>query len=311
MRKTILAALGLGLCLSACDVIFETDLTEQEVVLLAPGDGVKTERFSVNFWWDPVAGASDYQLQIVSPNWDQIEILHLDSLTTENQVTATLEPGEYAWAVRGINSAYSTDWFTSSFTIDSTQDLSQQVVTLRSPINNVVLNTTEVIFQWDEITIADQYEFQLFTTPQFDTLLTTNTLTRAFPETDGSYSWRVVALNSTSEKRSNTRSFSLDFTDPIVPSLESPADSTSSNANTITFVWSSADSDIAEYSFYLYESNQTTLVSGFPITLTGTNYVLENADNLTDGTYYWTVDATDNAGNIGPAATSRRIIITP
>ncbi|HAA10694.1 MAG TPA: hypothetical protein DCE41_02960 [Cytophagales bacterium] len=303
---TVAFLFSLGV-LWGCDVLLETDLSEESVILLAPGEELETERLTLTFWWEPVAGATEYQLQVVSPAWDQIELLHLDSLTTGNQISYTLDPGQYAWAVRALNSAYSSPWSEGTFTIDTTSDLSIQVFELQTPDNGARLNSETVTFTWDDLSIAEQYEFQLLSNPSFDTLLTTNQLAYSFPLEDGDYTWRVVALNSSSENRSTSRNFTLDFTAPVAPTLVSPADSAQSNESAITLIWSSTDTDLAAYEVFLYEPDGSTLVDGFPVTTEEENYVITNADALADTTYSWTVLATDIAGNVGPTAGPRVI----
>ena len=300
----LIALLGV---VGACDVFLETDLTDSEVILLAPAEGLETERFTLTFWWDPVAGATEYQLQIVSPSWDRIELLHLDTLTEDNQIDVTLSPGQYAWAVRALNSAYASAWSEGTFTIDTTSDLSIQEFALISPAAGARLNTEEVTFTWDELSIADAYEFQMLSSPAFDTLLSANQFTYTFPQANGTYAWRVVARNSSSENRSTTRDFTLDFTAPAAPSLVSPADSAESNQSSFTLIWSTNDTDLDVFEVYLYEPDGTTLVEGFPVTTAQESFVYTQADALADTTYGWTVIAIDQAGNAGPAA-QRRVI---
>lgn len=311
MKKSTVLGLLLSLSLGACDVILETDLSASKITILAPVDGLTTERLTHTFWWDPVPGATEYQVQVVAPKWGAIEQLVADSILVGNKVELTLEPGTYGWAVRAFNSAYQTAWFEAAFTIDSTGDLSKQIVRLQTPANGDVLNKQEVTFSWDEITIASQYEFQLFTNPQFDTIITSNTLTRSLPAVDGRLSWRVIALNSTSEKRSATQSFQLDFTVPVAPVLQSPADNAKTNEDNITLVWSTTDDDIKDFEVSVFGPDTVTLLAGYPIVTGLNNHVITKANSLADTTYFWTVVATDVASNEGPAPKKRRIIITP
>ena len=78
-----------------CTDIFEADLTEDVVVIQAPGDGVTLEDLTVTFWWEPTVGANFYNLQIVSPSFDNVEYIVLDSNTTQTLYAFTLESKEY------------------------------------------------------------------------------------------------------------------------------------------------------------------------------------------------------------------------
>ena len=83
-----------------CRDVFEKDISEKEVVLVAPADSVETTRATLTF------GATGYRLVVVSPSFDRIELYVLDTLVEGNQYAYTLEPGRYEWGVRPENSAY-------------------------------------------------------------------------------------------------------------------------------------------------------------------------------------------------------------
>ena len=89
-----------------CRDVFEKDISEKEVELIAPADSVETTHATLTFVWEERDCATGYRLVVVSPSFDRIELYVLDTLVEGNQYTYTLEPGRYEWGVRPENSAY-------------------------------------------------------------------------------------------------------------------------------------------------------------------------------------------------------------
>ena len=89
-----------------CRDVFEKDISEKEVELIAPADSVETTHATLTFVWEERDGATGYRLVVVSPSFDRIELYVLDTLVEGNQYTYTLEPGRYEWGVRPENTAY-------------------------------------------------------------------------------------------------------------------------------------------------------------------------------------------------------------
>lgn len=97
---------GIVLLAMGCQDIFEKDLSEKEVQLIAPADSVKTEYESLTFAWTELEGAAGYRLVIVSPSFAGAERYLLDTLVEGHRYSCRLQPGRYQWAVRPENSAY-------------------------------------------------------------------------------------------------------------------------------------------------------------------------------------------------------------
>ena len=106
-----------------CRDVFEKDISEKEVGLLAPADSVETIHRTLTFVWEERDGATGYRLVIVSPSFERTELYMLDTLVADYCYTCTLEPGEYAWAVRPENSAYEGEYTRRVFTVlDDTEE---------------------------------------------------------------------------------------------------------------------------------------------------------------------------------------------
>lgn len=97
---------GIVLLAMGCQDIFEKDLSEKEVQLIAPADSVETEYESLTFAWTELEGAAGYRLVIVSPSFAGAERYLLDTLVEGHRYSCRLQPGRYQWAVRPENSAY-------------------------------------------------------------------------------------------------------------------------------------------------------------------------------------------------------------
>ena len=107
IRFSLLAILGIISC-PGCEEALETVLTEKNVVLQAPANKIKTSDPNQTFYWDFMDGASEFQLQIVSPKFDSIARLITDTIITKNQFPLEMQAGNYQWRVKAINNSSST-----------------------------------------------------------------------------------------------------------------------------------------------------------------------------------------------------------
>jgi hypothetical protein len=159
---------------------------------------------------------------------------------------------------------------------------------------------------WQPVIGAIAYQVQVVNSS--NVVINDQTLTNAntnflFPQ--GSIQWRVKASNGSLQTLYSTRSILVDTTPPNTPTLSMPANNSTITENEVTFTWSraavagSAESDtIKIYS----DSGLTNLVEE---TETTSPY----ATTLVNGTYYWVVVASDEAGNTGTQSTTFTMII--
>lgn len=112
MRKTLLYMLAVLAFLSGCRDFIEPSIENRKVILLAPGNNTADSLYNQNFWWEPVNDALGYRLQVVTPSFDSINRMIIDTLVQDNKFMLTLEPGRFSWRVRAengsSNSFYST-----------------------------------------------------------------------------------------------------------------------------------------------------------------------------------------------------------
>lgn len=303
-----IGAIALAILAGACSTWQEEQINEAVVEIFVPRDSLQTNIATQLFYWYHVSGATKYELQIATPTFDKIDRLVLDTNVTGNQYELTLSPGSYEWRVRAFNGSSATDFTVSRLYIDSTLDLTNQTVVLLNPLDRDTSNRGSYSFKWQKLYNADSYQFELFQPDRFGQLIHSKEVIsdnlNFSPETQGSFEWRVKAMNSTSQTVFFEREFYRDATPPLAPSLQSPANNAMLSGATINFTWQSdrTGSSIKDTLFLSTDSS----FGGVPYA----KYYSPNeeavADTLSTGVYYWRVRSYDKAGNIGAWSTSRK-----
>lgn len=102
---------------TSCDAVIEEDISAMKVEVLTPDNDQSVNGTDILFWWDYLAGADDYELQIVKPGFDIIEKLAADTIMVSNKFNISLEAGSYTWRIRACNSAYCTDFIYRNLTV--------------------------------------------------------------------------------------------------------------------------------------------------------------------------------------------------
>jgi uncharacterized protein YegP (UPF0339 family) len=287
------------------------DISDAQVQLIAPSDSVTITSATVNFTWDAVDGAESYTLQVATPDFQNPIQVVVDEVLTTTSFQTVLTNGEYQWRVKAVNESSETDYSVHSLTIDDSDsdDISDAVVVLLAPSDNAALNTTEVSFTWQAVTNATQYELQVaspdFNNPQqfvvnerFD-----NATTQTYTLNEGSYEWRVKAINDTSETEYTTNGFTLTLGDDLSTqnvSLLAPTTGTVLDTNTINFTWDALQA-ATDYRIQIATPNFTN-----PIQVV-VDQVFNSADTqslmLSEGDYEWRVKAI-NASSESPYSVS-------
>lgn len=120
-----LAAVLLLTFISCEDLIEVPDISEQRVQLLAPSENAIIAQNTIVLSWDEVAEATQYHIQVASPNFENAiqvvidNIVVADSIGASPSISRTLVNGDYEWRVEAQNSQFSTEFSISSFTINS------------------------------------------------------------------------------------------------------------------------------------------------------------------------------------------------
>jgi uncharacterized protein YegP (UPF0339 family) len=310
MRKTLYFLCGLFLFFGfyACEeVLFEEDLTNKEVILLAPSENAIITDSIVNFSWNTLQGAFEYQLQVATPNFSTSTQIVFDSTLVDTinsnsqQLLLLLTDNDYEWRVRAFNGSSQTEYFTNPFSVQTevfVEDISNETVTLVAPSDNSTLDIREITFTWEEVEFAEEYTLQI-ATPDFtnptqvvvDTI-TAQTSSRHSLE-NGSYEWRVKAQNSASETSFSTNGFIVDaltFNEDIsseTVTIIAPPEGATLTVSEINFTWEAVDF-AEDYQLQIATPNFTNpsqvVVDEI---LSGTT----STQTLADGTYEWRVKA--------------------
>lgn len=285
----------------ACNEIFEEDISDRSPAIISPLDQHSTANPTVLFWWEDMEGAVDFHLQIVSPSFNKIEYLVLDSTVEGNIFYHTLYPDTFEWKLTALNYSSQSQSIVSQLIIENTPDLSEKIILLKYPNDGIALNTIKVQFKWDPLEFASFYQFEMKNqnwegNPVIDPILCySDTLTLLLDE--GSYAWGVKAENDYTSTNYSIRTLFIDTTMPALPNLIKPIDLDTFNLGPtgIQIEWEHINDGGTAI------SDSVFFYSGFGLA----NFVETNITDLAEmvffpqdtGMYYWYLRAFDEAGN--------------
>jgi hypothetical protein len=295
--KFILKLLLITLMFCSCEDFFVHDISGDELLVNSPADTFQTTSNSIFFWWNIVKGADSYHLQIVQPDFTHVERLIIDTMVTADRYTVFLQPGQYLWRMRAINHEYQTQWVFGMLQIDSTVNLTGQLVQLLTPFDNDTTRTITHFFRWYKLYNADEYRFvikspditglELLSVKLADTLF-------SYTLNEGSYTWGVQALNKSSQSLFAYRSVFIDTTSPGVPQLTMPPDNAVLTNSQITFQWQHLLPGGSSVTDSVLLSGDSLFANPLQkIAVFGTSYT----DSLGTGKYFWKAKSVDKAGN--------------
>ncbi len=285
---------------TACEDVFEKDLSASAITLLAPGDSIRTGTSLVEFKWAALDNANYYRLQVAKPSFSQPERYVLDTLLSTTSFTFTMGVGTYQWQVRGENQNSETPYTRRTLFLDSITDLTKQVQVLKNPVDNDAFTVGSILFKWYKISIADSYTIEVHQNTMEGELVadasgvTQDTVRFTLPE--GKYAWAVKAQGSTgSTSFSSARSLFVDFTAPSVSTPDRPVSGFKITDFPYSFEWTrpaDVGSPLSD-SLIILKANGTNAL-GFPKLVTATTF---SVDTLPVGGYKWKLKTLDKAGN--------------
>lgn len=215
-----------------------------------------------------------------------------------------LTQGTWYWRVRTVSGSGATSTYnTAQFIVDTT---APNPPTLLTPANNALISDSTPTLDWTDVTenCGATYDTQVATDSAFANVVATGTniatsqwdVTPALGE--GSYYWRVRARDgagNTGNYNTTPFKFTLDLTPPTTPTLLAPADGTYQNGANTTFDWTdSTDANgIAGYTLII-DNNSDLSSPEYTFNTINSDALITG---IADGTWYWTVFSTDNAGN--------------
>ena len=281
-----------------CDNV-NTDVPEEEeevvVELMTPTNNASQQSLKVELKWKKIKGAKLYVVQLATN--DEFSTTVVDSTVEETSLTTPdLEPNEqYHWRVlpteRGPNTKWSDAW---SFT---TGESDTPIITtnLISPEDRAVVQNPNISFEWQNISEAENYHFQVSSDTSFnenfvDSLVSSSSITLEELPSGSTYVWRVTPiLNEGTGGVSENRTFEVEESTPpeIDVTLSSPTDEALDVSVNPSFNWS-GNGEIEE--FNLLVSEQSDLSN--PVIDETTISNSYNAMNLEyDTEYFWQVTA--------------------
>ncbi|MBO9675440.1 MAG: hypothetical protein J7577_18470 [Sphingobacteriaceae bacterium] len=303
MRKNINLLMGsILLLLAGCSEFIEPSIENRKIDILAPANRLETNSYQQTFWWNPMADVLFYRLQIVSPKFDSVSKLVLDTLIRTEKFVYTMDPGKYEWRVRGENGSSASSYSTHSLQIFPSS-LKDQSIQLTGPANGLYSSKPDVRYEWLKLFGATVYRLQVDNNNFLDEnnmTLNVTTDNLGFLQTltkEGTYQFRVRAENSTeNSKWSSVRSFTYDATGPDRVVLNTPLNK-QSVSRPVRLTWNRL-ADAERYEISVYQSDEQTPYSkSYPQIVTSTEHVFD-AGNPGE-TIAWRVRAFDKAGNAG------------
>ncbi|HET7434637.1 MAG TPA: hypothetical protein VFN10_08000 [Thermoanaerobaculia bacterium] len=241
----------------------------------------------VDFSWEPVAGAIQYDLLVASGTGPLMSVQQ----TTATSARSSFAEGTYRWAVKAIFAGACTPTISGqrAFKVFGATCASTGPQ-LIAPANNASDLANPVHFDWNPVAGATKYRLFVAVDGGTPELLTTTTDTHFDAELTGrSFRWAVEALfDSCPEVLSEQRVFTL-ASEPLCPanpgkaSLLSPAPDAKNVASPVTFQWSPV-ADAKTYRLWISADGGTPTILG---TSTTTSLSLP----VPQGTIAWFVEA--------------------
>ncbi|MBK7309964.1 MAG: hypothetical protein IPI93_04010 [Sphingobacteriaceae bacterium] len=283
------------------DFIVE-DIEDKTITVNAPVNNLVTTNNKITFWWEALDGAEKYNIQIVKPSFASITEIISDTNIVGTKYSLTLQPGTYQWRIRATNAGGSTAYQTFNLKVDTTSNLSSLSVSTIDPPANWLTGNKRVSFSWNSLNAADSYQIILLNSTNGtikDTTTALTTYTYTFPS-QGSYSWKVRALNDFSISQYNAAlSFTIDQTSPSAPILTLPSHG-SIVTPTNSLFWNRIGAPDAKYdSIYVATDSAFTNIISYTKAYTQsiTINMLSSSPPATGSFYWWKLRSVDSVGN--------------
>ncbi|MBB6126355.1 hypothetical protein [Mucilaginibacter lappiensis] len=310
---SLLTTLALTGLLSSCKEFIEPSINKRQVQLNAPANKYQSTNYTINFWWSDVEDALSYRLQVVTPNFDSIGGLIIDTLVKGTKFSLTMDPGIYEWHVRAENGSSQTNYSApQDFTV-LTSSLTGQTIILSAPANNSLTNLSAVTFKWGGLYNATKYHLQIDSNNFADEnnvvkdqVIPGQQFAFTFPKSQV-YQWRVRAENETEQSKwSAINLITYDNTRPAMVTLNQPQNNATISLP-VNLTWNTATSAV-KYKLALYKSDSTTPYNNtFPVVLSTTSFSF-NLGNSGDR-IFWKVSAINAAGNEGQSSELRSFVL--
>ncbi len=316
--------LAITLSIFGCKDFVEKNISEETPVVILPANNATIDANPVHIKWEEMEGATKYRIEIVSPEFANIQSFPLDSIVTGTNFYFGLDSAQYEMRITAMNAGYSSKKSEiKRFWVGTSQGGTNSINLLLPEADIYVNESFDGKFSWSPITAlpVSGYTFELHKTSSFSGAYVINPLNQlgitelTIPEAagtelaEGVYCWGVKAYFSNGgETNFSKRIFYLDKTAPGQAALVAPANNATIQSGSIDFSWTLPSNP----------ANQSPIESKIEIaTDTGfTNLVNTPAyssnttaqQQMTAGTYYWRVIVRDEAGNTSAVTNTPRIL---
>ncbi len=299
-----------GLLLFSCKEAVEPDLKNKSITIYAPADKDSISSSPVTFWWEKLEGATKYRLQIVKPNFDKIQQFIADTNVAGDKFVKQLGPGPYQWRIMAYNSNSQTAFQVRSFKMDSTLNLSNTKVILKTPADKVETNIKVQTFSWEEIANATHYKIEFENAVIGSGVVLSDSkivkgstaIQYTWPGA-GKYKWRVTAVNdnTNTESKSEWRQFYLLLDAPTA--LKTKKDSI---VHADSCKWVRPLTAVSDTLYFSKQSSFSTIDAKVAIPASTESFWLADTIILPrKNTWYWKVrsfDALNNKSMLSNAA---------
>ena len=285
-------------------------------VLLVPADQTGTANATPLLRWRNHQGAAAYHARIAA-DAACTTIVREDAALTASRYTPdpALPAGQYTWCVRAQDVLGTWSPWSAAFRltiIDAPSQPGRPI--LLSPDNGASTNDATPTFAWEIAFDAASYQFQLdtrqgFPSPFYDASLDETGHTPGVVLPDGSYFWRVRAVNADriAGPWSAVRRVTIDTQAPGIPTPRQPAAGSSTADTTPSFTWGRVR-DAQRYHLRIASDAACSAVVQEVTDIPRLDAVPPAA--LPYGVYYWCVRAQDAAGNLGAWSAATRFYVT-
>ena len=299
----------------SCSLFRVPNIENSKVILRAPSDSIKTYTQTQTFYWYGVEDADGYNLQIVSPRFNSIAEIVLDTNIVNNSFVYTLAPGQYEWGVFAYNSGYSTyqSIFSLTITIDSSNNLNNQKIVLISPGDNGITNKPYVVFKWSPLSIASYYIIEVrdssFSNSYFSIKTNYDTISILLPE-GHKYQWGVQGHNDMTSTDFSKRSLIVDTVSPGIPIITVPMnDGDTINTSPYLVEWEHSKSSLSAISDDVYVSTDSLFRNNLH-SYNNVRILEQSISDLTSDKYYFVkLRSIDDAGNISGYSGTRKFFL--
>jgi hypothetical protein len=305
MKKNIFSCAALlVILLSSCRKDFvEKDITKQTISINSPANNLVTTSNQVTFWWEAVDGAEKYSLQVVQPDFSSLTKILLDTSMTNTKYSLTLQPGTYQWRIKATNNAGSTAYQTYTFKVDTTSNLTGQLVSDIAPQNSFLTRSSTITFSWNPLNSAVSYEILILNSSGGtvkDTITPNTFLSHAFPVLSAAYSWKVKAQNGFSISQYNSPyTFTIDVTPPAASTPTAPLNG-AIITSTAALSWARTGAPDAIYDS-VFVATDSAFVNVIRTTSTRQTSIAVNAFSPqlpTGSIYWWRLQSKDSVRNV-------------